>query len=258
MGRKFGQHFLHDRYVIKNIIDSFEPSQSSAIAEIGPGKGALTHELVKIYSKLTVFEIDPYWVKHWQSESACQVVAGDVLDQSFFECLPSDATQWSLIGNLPYQISGPFMIKCIEERDSIACGWFLLQKEVVERCAAGVGEASYNGLSIWLQRYYHVKACFQVSPGSFNPPPRVDSQMMMIMPKKDILPCSSDHRLHQILRLVFSYRRKTMRRIIKLLSLQIVDDSPPFSWQQRPGDLTEEDFIWLVENSLPISAGGRI
>ena len=246
MGQRFGQHFLHDPCVIHQIIAHFEPAKGTAVGEIGPGKGALTKHLLT-HKPLTLFEIDPVWIKHWRSYDA-HVIAGDVLQQSFVDHLPEGVAKWSLIGNLPYQISGPFMAKCVSERHVIDIGWFMMQKEMVMRCVAPLGDEHYSALSIWLQRYFHLKASFKVLPGSFSPPPKVDSQMLWMKPRTDVKPCVSEDGLHQLLRAVFRYRRKTIGRILKHLSIQIPSEAP-FSLTLRPQQMTEDDFIWLLAQS---------
>ena len=242
MGQKFGQHFLVNPGIIARIIRDFQPEKSTHVAEIGPGKGALTKHLRELYS-LTLFEIDPQWVHYWQ-QAGEHVIAGDVMDASFI--VDGASKQWSLIGNLPYQISGPFMAKICAERAVIPYGWFMMQEEVVRRLAADVGTKERGSLSVWLQRYYHVALGFRVTKGCFQPPPKVQSYMMSIRRKDVVLECAHEDVLHQLIRFSFQYRRKTMRKILRQWQSDVIWPQPPFDWSARPECLTESDFIWVV------------
>lgn len=242
MGQKFGQHFLVNQAIIRKIIDEFKPDPDTHVAEIGPGKGALTNHLRHLY-QLTLFEIDPKWINYWQQQGI-MVIAGDVMDTSLKNL--DENKQWSLIGNLPYQISGPFMAKIVEERAVIPYGWFMMQEEVVRRLAAGVGTKERGGLSVWLQRYYDVSLGFRVTKGCFQPPPKVQSYMVSLRRKEAVKPCVDERLLHRLIRYSFQYRRKTIRKILQTWQDDMSWPEPPFDWSTRPECLSEDDFIWIV------------
>ena len=245
MGQRFGQHFLVSNGIINKIIDAFQPFENTIIGEIGPGAGALTKRLRDIYTDLYLFEIDTKWIEHWQSQGM-SVLPGDVLDMSFSEI--ADGREWSLIGNLPYQISGPLIAKIVAERAVIPMGWFMLQEEFVRRLAAGVGSEDRGGLSVWLQRYYDVKPAFRVTKGCFHPPPKVQSFMFSIHRKREVLPCVDEALLHDVIRATFQFKRKTVRKSMQIHYPEIDwSEVPPFDWTIRPASMSESNFIWLTD-----------
>lgn len=242
MGQRYGQHFLVNPAIINKIIREFEPDPDTDVVEIGPGKGALTNPLRAQY-RLKLSEIDERWIHYWR-EHDLVVVAGDIMDQSFEQF--SREKELSLIGNLPYQISGPFMAKIVAERSRIRYGWFMMQEEVVRRLAAKSSTKERAGLSVWLQRYYDVKLGFRVTKGCFHPPPKVQSYMVSLRRKESVLPCPNEELLHQLIRFSFQYRRKTMRKILQSWLPQQNWAEPPFDWRARPSCLDESDFIWIA------------
>ena len=226
--KRFGQHFLHDRGVIQRIIDSIDPQPGQRLIEIGPGLGAITLPLLDRIGALEAIEIDRDAVRHLRevapSHGTLQLHEGDVLDFEL-NTLIAPGERVRLTGNLPYNISTPLLFRLIEQRALIADMHFMLQKEVVERMAAGANDDAYGRLSVMLAPWITVEPLFDIGPGSFRPPPRVDSTFVRLTPHETAPFTILDQRkFAAVVAAAFSQRRKTLRNALKpLLSAQQIE-----------------------------------
>ena len=215
--KRFGQNFLHDRGVIDNILRAIAPSAGECIVEIGPGQGALTWPLLDRIGELTVIEIDRDLIPRLQAEAhkhgVLRMVEADVLTVDF-TALAAGKTM-RLVGNLPYNISSPILFHALEHAAVIRDMHFMLQKEVVERMAAGHGSKVYGRLSVMLQAYCHIEPMFIVPPSAFTPAPKVESAIVRMTPKAPAdIPGHEPARLQQLVRHGFAQRRKTLRNAL--------------------------------------------
>ena len=219
--KHLGQNFLHDRSVIDRIVQAIDPQPGDAVVEIGPGQGALTFPLLKKHGEVTAIEFDRDLHAPLQAAArehgALRLIEGDVLGVDF----PALATelgvdQIRLVGNLPYNLSSPILFHALDHAAVIRDMHFMLQKEVVERMAAGPGSKVYGRLSVMLQAYCAVTPLFVVPPGAFRPAPKVDSAVVRLVPKPTEAIHVADRAMFaHVVRAAFGQRRKTLRNALQ-------------------------------------------
>jgi 16S rRNA (adenine1518-N6/adenine1519-N6)-dimethyltransferase len=246
--KQFGQNFLHDRTIIDRIVRAIGPQPGDRIVEIGPGRGALTFPLLERIDAITAIEIDRELIPWLQARDArITIVPQDVLSVDFTALAERLGSPIRLVGNLPYNISSPILFHAREHRAVIRDMHFMLQKEVVERMAAGHGNKDYGRLTVMLQAVFAVEHLFNVPPGAFTPAPKVDSAIVRLSPlPADAWPPFDDDRLEAIVRAAFSMRRKTLRNTLK----GVVDEATLVAAGIDPNDRAEQlsvaDFIRLA------------
>jgi 16S rRNA (adenine1518-N6/adenine1519-N6)-dimethyltransferase len=212
----FGQHFLYNPRLLDKIARTIDPGPDDVVIEIGPGKGALTRPLAALVGKVVAVEIDRILAESLSADKPANVtvIEGDALDISFEDLIAGVAgasPPVKIIGNLPYSISGPFLARLWEERRFFSRAAFLIQKEVAERIAAGPGTKSFAPLSIMLQIYFETKILFKVAPGSFIPPPKVESAVLSLIRREIPLVNIIDGlKFRKFLGGAFAQRRKTL------------------------------------------------
>ncbi len=245
--KRFGQNFLHDQSVIDNIVAAIKPQADQHIVEIGPGQGALTIPLLASAAKITAIEIDRDLIAKLTSEkrfAGLSVVEGDVLDVDFSQISPSP---FRLVGNLPYNISSPILFKALEQLTAIADMHFMLQKEVVDRMAAGPGSKTYGRLSVMVQYYCEVDTVLTVKPGAFFPPPKVDSAVVRLNPKPFDQRNANDAKvLARVVQQAFSQRRKTLRNSLKSMVATAQMEELDIEPSTRPEQLGVSEFVALA------------
>lgn len=213
--KRFGQHFLHESFVIDKIVQAISPKKTDHMLEIGPGLGALTERLLPYLKSLTVIELDKDLIPLLQEKCAALgkliVYQGDVLKVDFHS-LGKTKQLWRCVGNLPYNISTPLLFHCLEQANIIQDMHFMLQKEVVDRINAHPGQASYGRLSVMIQYFCQVEKLFNVKAGAFQPPPKVDSAVIRLIPYRLLPYKAHDHLLFaEIVKNAFNHRRKMLR-----------------------------------------------
>ncbi len=211
--KRFGQHFLHDRNILRRIVEAIAPRPGDTLVEIGPGEGAMTLLLLPVAGKLTAIELDRDLIEPLRAKAAplgeLAIVNRDVLGVDFSELAPG--TPLRVVGNLPYNISTPILFHCLEHADAIRDMHFMLQKEVVDRMAAAPGSKTYGRLSVMLQLRCAVQPLFDVPPGAFRPPPKVDSAVVRLLPlPAEKLPQADFAAIDRVVRAAFGQRRKTL------------------------------------------------
>ena len=212
--KRFGQHFLTDTFVIEQIVSAIAPMAGEQMVEIGPGLAALTQPLVERLGKLTVIELDRDLVIRLQAHPQLNVIASDVLRVDFSELARTLQTQkLRVVGNLPYNISTPILFHLLTHVDAIKDQHFMLQKEVVDRMVAQPGTSDYSRLSVMLQWRYAMENVLLVPPEAFDPPPRVDSAIVRMLPL-DTPPQINVKTLEALVQVAFSQRRKLLRHTL--------------------------------------------
>lgn len=240
--KSLGQHFLMDQNIARKITDSLLPLTTDVL-EIGPGMGVLTRHLFeKEEFQVTAIDIDRESIEYLHKELpqfAERIVYGDFLKTDIDHYFQGS---FSIIGNLPYNISSQIFFRVIEKRDQVKQVVSMIQKEVAERIASPHGNKSYGILSVFLQTYYDIEYLFTVGEKVFNPPPKVKSAVIrLIRNQRTDLGC--DPKLFfNVVKTGFNQRRKTLRNSIK----QII----PLDFQSdylalRPEQLSVDDFITL-------------
>jgi 16S rRNA (adenine1518-N6/adenine1519-N6)-dimethyltransferase len=241
--RRFGQNFLVDRSYIARIIQAVDPQPEDHAVEIGPGLGALTGPLLERLSVLHVIEIDRDIVARLSSEFPSErliVHQGDALDFDFGALGP----RLRVIGNLPYNISSPLLFRAAEFTAAIRDCHFMLQREVVDRMAAGPGGKIYGRLSVMLQYRFCIEKLFNVPAGAFRPAPQVDSAFVRLTPHAMLPASARDERLlGEVVKKAFSQRRKTVRNALSDFATAGDLSALGIDPRLRPEDLSLEDFV---------------
>ncbi|MFT6990805.1 MAG: 16S rRNA (adenine1518-N6/adenine1519-N6)-dimethyltransferase [Paraglaciecola sp.] len=227
--KRFGQNFLHDNYVIDQIVTVIGPQKDQHMVEIGPGLGALTEPVCELVDALTVIELDRDLATRLRTHpfmaSKLTIIEADALKYDYSQLL-SDDKPLRIFGNLPYNISTPLMFHLFSFANKVQDMHFMLQKEVVNRLAASPGNKSYGRLSVMAQYHCQIIPVLQVPPEAFNPPPKVDSAVVRLVPHQQ-KPVSliNEDTLHKVCAQAFNQRRKTIRNSLKesLSEQQLMD-----------------------------------
>ena len=245
--KRFGQHFLVDEGVIGAIVRAIGPRPGDALVEIGPGLGAITQPLLERCGALTVIELDRDLAVRLRRNPLLTVVEADVLTVDFAAIATAAGKPLRVVGNLPYNISTPILFHLLESAAHVQDQHFMLQKEVVDRMAAGPGGKDYGRLSVMLQWRYAIESVLDVPPDAFDPPPRVDSALVRMEP----LPADPGvdaSRLRELVTVAFSQRRKLLRHTLgRWLETQAVDT--PFDLQRRAEEVPVAEYLALARRA---------
>ncbi len=249
--KRFGQNFLHDAGVIDRILRAINAKAGEHLLEIGPGQGALTEGLLGSGAQLDVVELDKDLVPILQHKFAdrgnCRLHQGDALKFDFNQ-LGVPPRRLKVVGNLPYNISTPLIFHLLSHAGLIRDMHFMLQKEVVERMAAGPGGGDWGRLSIMVQYHCRVEHLFNVGPGAFNPPPKVDSAIVRLVPHEVLPHPAKDAKLlEQVVREAFNQRRKTLRNTMKGLLDSAAIEAAGVDGSLRPEQLDLAAFVRLAD-----------
>ena len=243
--KRFGQHFLTDRAVIDAIIDAIDPREGEALVEIGPGLGAMTLPLLERIPQLTVIELDRDLAARLRQRKGLTVVESDVLKVDFAELATQRGQKLRVVGNLPYNISTPILFHLLGFVDRVLDQHFMLQKEVVDRMAAAPGGKDYGRLSVMLQWRYRIESVLDVPPEAFDPPPRVDSAVVRMLPHAE--PAALDPALlEELVASAFSQRRKLLRHSLGRW-LEARGFGGDFDLQRRAEEVPVEEYVALAQ-----------
>jgi 16S rRNA (adenine1518-N6/adenine1519-N6)-dimethyltransferase len=217
--KRFGQNFLRDASVVHRIVLAVAPGANDHLVEIGPGEGVMTAAFLPNCRRLDAVEIDRDLAGHLERRFAGEprftLHRADALRFDFRAL--AEGEKLRVIGNLPYNISTPLMFHLLEQADSIRDMHFMLQKEVVDRLAAGPGDPDYGRLGIMAQYHCRAEKLFEVYPESFYPAPKVVSAIVRLVPH-GVKPVEADAALlGRVVTTAFSQRRKTLRNSVKPL-----------------------------------------
>ncbi len=249
--KRFGQNFLHDAGIIHRILRAIHARPDQHLLEIGPGQGAITEGLLGSGARLDVIELDqdliPLLKMRFGLDPKFTLHQGDALKFDFAS-LVEGGEKLRVVGNLPYNISTPLIFHLLDHAAVIEDMHFMLQKEVVERMAAGPGGGDWGRLSIMVQYHCRVEHLFNVGPGAFNPPPKVDSAIVRLVPHAVLPHPAKDHRLlERVVREAFNQRRKTLRNTLKnLLDAQAIE-AAGVDGSLRPEQLDLAAFVRLAD-----------
>ncbi|MFD1710159.1 16S rRNA (adenine(1518)-N(6)/adenine(1519)-N(6))-dimethyltransferase RsmA [Ottowia sp. GY511] len=209
--KRFGQHFLSDPAIIDAIVRAIDPRPGDAMVEIGPGLAALTQPLVERLGALTVIELDRDLAARLRAHPQLRVIESDVLKVDFAQVQPAQpATKLRVVGNLPYNISTPILFHLLPFAGLVQDQHFMLQKEVIDRMVATPSTSDYSRLSVMLQWRYAMENVLFVPPEAFDPPPKVDSAVVRMLPRDHFEALDVDA-FSQLVQTAFSQRRKLLR-----------------------------------------------
>ncbi|MFN5348074.1 MAG: 16S rRNA (adenine(1518)-N(6)/adenine(1519)-N(6))-dimethyltransferase RsmA [Polaromonas sp.] len=243
--KRFGQHFLTDRGIIEDIVHAIAPQAGQSMVEIGPGLGAMTQPLVERLGHLTVIELDRDLAVLLRKKSELSVIESDVLRVDFRQLADAATAKLRIVGNLPYNISTPILFHLLDVADVVQDQHFMLQKEVIDRMVAQPSTSDYSRLSVMLQWRYAMENVLFVPPESFDPPPRVDSAIVRMLPHA--VPAALDVKLlEELVRVAFSQRRKLLRHSLGKW-LEARHFSGTFNLQRRAEEVPVGEYIALAQ-----------
>ncbi len=225
--KRLGQNFLVNRHVIERIVAALNPTADETIIEIGPGRGALTAELIAAAGRVVAIEFDrnlaPLLRKNFAEFPNFKLVEADALITDFCaEMQPAEKSR--LVANLPYNISTAILQRLIEQRKCFTEMLLMLQREVVERITAPAGSGERGYLSVLVEAYCEAHSLFDVSPGSFRPAPKVWSSVVRLIVRPKIpVDVQDEDLLWAIVSAGFAQRRKTILNNMRSASASLQD-----------------------------------
>jgi len=255
--KQFGQHFLTDTEIADAIIKAADIQPDEPIWEIGPGKGILTERILKHSNKLTAFEIDHRLcsILSKRFDDSLRLINQDVLTCDWDDILSSSGDNTfqmlKLISNLPYQITSPVLYSMEKHSKWFSAIVIMIQKEVADRLTAKAGTKSYGLLTLNIRFTFDIQYLFTVPSQAFNPPPEVESAVVMLTPRihQPVLKSLDTYRL--IINKAFAHRRKTLRNNLLCLytatELKKLEDLCEINFNRRGETLEEHEFICLAD-----------
>ena len=254
--KRFGQHFLHERKYIDDILRAAALSETTQVLEIGPGLGALTDPILATGVSLQVMEVDRDIVARLRlrPESNLQIHEGDALRLDWRSILTSPP--YTLISNLPYNISSQILFCLLDERDLFERAVLMFQKEVADRIVAEPSTRDYGILSVLCQLYFDVKKVVSVPPGAFTPPPKVDSAVIELKPLLAPRYSVNDELFfRRVVKAAFAQRRKTLRNTLRsggfsVEEIESAADAIGLDLKRRGETLHLEEFTSLANTLL--------
>jgi 16S rRNA (adenine1518-N6/adenine1519-N6)-dimethyltransferase len=246
--KRFGQNFLVDRAIIGAIVSAIDPRRGDTVVEIGPGLGAITEPLLARLDHLHVVEIDRDLIARLRNQHARErmtIHEGDALAFDF----ATIGTDLRLVGNLPYNISTPLLFHLAGYAGSVRDMHFMLQREVVERMVAAPGESDFSRMSVMLQYRFHIEWLIDVPPESFDPPPRVRSAVVRLIPR-DVseLNAQDPGKLAMVVQAAFSQRRKMLRNTLKGILGDAVFAELGIVPTRRAEDIAVADYVRIANH----------
>lgn len=247
--KRFGQNFLHDRSVIAHIIEAIDPKPGDPLVEIGPGRGALTEDLLQAAGSLDAIEIDRDLAADLQQrfgERGLHLHVIDALRFDFAALAEEKGRRLRIIGNLPYNISTPLLFHLLKTPAAILDLHIMLQREVIERICAEAGSSEYGRLTVMLAPWVEAEHLFDVGPGAFRPAPEVWSAVARLTVRQEPA-FAVDERYGQLVTAAFSQRRKTLRNAVRQWLDVAAIESCGIDPAARPETLKPSQFAALAQ-----------
>jgi 16S rRNA (adenine1518-N6/adenine1519-N6)-dimethyltransferase len=247
--KHLGQHFLTDKRIAARIVDGLKlTDQYTQVLEVGPGMGILSDILLErkdLETYLIDIDRDSYqFLQEKYSQLGNRLILGDFLAMDLNAVFPG---KFAIIGNFPYNISSQILFKVLEHRDRVVEMVGMFQKEVAERCASPAGSKEYGILSVFIQAYYKIEYLFSVKPGTFNPPPKVNSGVIRLSRNATETLACDEKLFWRVVKGGFNQRRKTLRNALSgTVPKDKMDDHPFFD--KRAEQLTVADFVALTQH----------
>lgn len=245
--KRFGQNFLIDHGIIRDIVRAVHPQKDDVVVEIGPGKGAITQLLADACNNLNVIELDrdlvPWLKVKFEKHPNFQLFQADALQFDFAQLVKNNQPI-RIVGNLPYNISTPLIFHLLTYATQVRDMHFMLQKEVVKRMAAVAGDSAYGRLGIMVQYYCAVENLFEVPPTSFDPAPKVDSAIIRLVPYQDLPHKATNIKtLETLVNVAFQQRRKTLRNALKQLLGPEIIEQLPIDTSVRAEEISLQEYV---------------
>lgn len=241
--KSLGQHFLKDETIINQIVDALSAHPFENLLEVGPGGGALTEKLIKIPDiQFKAVELDEEKIIYLSQKFPS--LKGRLIHESFLNMDIPFEQSFHIIGNFPYNISTQILFKILDWKEQVPIVIGMFQKEVAERAAAKEGSKTYGVLSVLVQYYYEVEYLFSVNKEAFNPPPKVESGVVRLTRKENLLPVKSEKHFRLLVKTAFNQRRKMLRNGVKsLFSPDFIKDK---LFDRRAETLSLQEFADLT------------
>lgn len=234
-----GQHFLKDENISRKIAALIQQYPHQQLLEVGPGGGALTKHLLEIPGiDFKAAELDDEKVGYLLS--SYPVLQGKLIHQDFLAIEKPFEGKFAVIGNFPYNISSQILFKILEWKDDIEQVVGMFQKEVAQRVASKEGNKTYGVTSVLVQAFFKVEYLFEVNERSFNPPPKVKSAVIRLLPLENAVPIKNERSFFLLVKAAFNQRRKTLRNAVKdLFEPEVLKDE---IFNKRAEQLSVKEF----------------
>ena len=239
--KSLGQHFLHDDKICHAIVDAIPACER--LLEVGPGAGAITKYILQISGvDFKAVELDDEKVVYL--EKTYPAIRGKIIHESILDCHAPFLESFTVVGNFPYNISSQILFRVLEWKNQVPVMIGMFQKEVAKRIVSGPGNKDYGILSVLVQAYYHAEYLFDVPPESFNPPPKVDSGVIKLTRRSDVVDMRSEKSFIAVVKAAFGQRRKMLRNPLKgMFTPEILQEE---IFTKRPEQLSVADFAALT------------
>ena len=241
--KSLGQHFLKDENICRKIVSAVQQHPFTQLLEVGPGGGALTKYLLELKEiDFKAVELDDekvdYLLKTWPQ------LTGKIIHQNFLDIEKPFTGKFTVVGNFPYNISTQILFKIVEWKEDVECAVGMFQKEVAQRVAAKEGSKVYGVISVLIQAFFKVEYLFDVHEKCFQPPPKVKSGVIRLLPNPATPAMRSEKDFFLLVKTAFNQRRKTLRNAVKsLFDAAILQDE---LFNKRAEQLTVEQFAELT------------
>jgi len=254
--KRFGQNFLHDHGVLRQMAQSIRGSSGDVLLEIGPGKGALTSYLLQTVPSMLGVELDRdlvAYLKSQYSSEQLQLVPADILNVDIASVLADAGYKDTgslvrVVGNLPYNITTPLLFHLFKQLSIIDDMHFLVQKEVAVRLVADIGSKQYSRLTVMANYFCDIEILFDVPPESFDPIPKVNSSFIRLYPHKKYSLSEDEFSVFSaVLQHVFTMKRKTLRNSLKALLTGQDIESLSVDLSVRPQEVSIDQYIKLSQ-----------
>ena len=241
--KSLGQHFLKDENICRKIVAALQQHSYTQLLEVGPGGGALTKYLSALKNiDFKAVELDDEKVEYLLK--TYPQLSGKIIDIDFLEIEKPFTGKFTVVGNFPYNISTQILFKILDWKDEVECAVGMFQKEVAKRVAAGEGSKVYGVISVLVQAFFRVEYLFDVQPACFQPPPKVMSGVIRLLPKTAVIPMRSEKDFFLLVKTAFNQRRKTLRNAVRgLFDAAILDDG---LFNKRAEQLSVQQFAELT------------
>lgn len=241
--KSLGQHFLRDENISRKIVATLQEHPFTQLLEVGPGAGALTKYLLEIEGiDLKAVELDDEKVQFLKT--SWPALQGKILEGSILDMKQPFEGRFTVVGNFPYNISSQILFKMLEWKDTLESMTGMFQKEVALRVAAKEGSKVYGVTSVLVQAFFEVEYLFEVHEQCFNPPPKVKSAVIRLLPRKTPVSIRNEKSLFLLVKTAFNQRRKTLRNAVKPLFEDAILEDPLFN--RRAEQLSVDEFAALT------------
>ena len=241
--KSLGQHFLRDYSVIENMLNNVTLTATTSVFEIGCGDGFLTQAILgESIERLWVFEIDSEWADYVRKKfplTYLTVFEENFLDLDFNRLAPH--APWTVLANLPYQVTFPIIYKFRENRHLLKEGVIMIQEEVAQKIVKTSGRG-YGFQALFLQHCFDFKLLKKIGPAAFFPPPKVNSRLLHFKPKEVVEEIPHEEEFWKFIKLCFHQPRRTLKNNLEQSHYDLSRISETLL-QLRAQQMSKKDFL---------------